>query len=125
MRISDLNTGLERISHANVDGAFQLPKRQSTHAEYLPQVSPLDTVLGGKSLDRQLVDLLLPPALDGSLLAPPVLAATRKEVMTNFRIRAEAEGTNGSAFAEALKLMRVEDALLSDVQSALAVLLRG
>lgn len=125
MRISDLSTGLERISHTNDNGVFQLPVRQMSHTEYLPQVSPLDAVIGRKILDHRLIDMLLPPALDSNLLAPPVLTATRKEVIANFKLRAETEGAKSSPFTQGLDMMRKEDALFSQVQSALAVLLRG
>lgn len=126
MRISDLNTGLERISRWNEDRPFPLPENQAGPVGYLPQAPAIDAVLGQKALDDRLAELLLPTMIDTSLLEPSVLDATRKEIIDNFRVRAETEADpHHSLFQDAVHLLKQENDLFNDVQSALAVLLQG
>lgn len=126
MRIADLDTGLERISQWANTNAFQLPEKSAPSAGYLPQAGALEVVLGRRSLNDQLVALLLPSRLEAGLLEPAVMETTRKELIGYFSHRAGSNPTPAmEPFRAASDLLASEDILFSDVQSALALLLRG
>ena len=124
MRIADLDIGLERISQWADTKAFQLPEKSAPPAGYLPQTGALAVVLGRRSLNDQLVALLLPSRLESGLLEAAVMETTRKELISYFSHHA---GTDPALepFRTASELLASEDILFNDVQSALALLLRG
>lgn len=126
-RIKSLDVGVESIGRWRIDDEQHLPEDRKPSPVFLPETRALDDILRRPSLDERLPNLLRPDRLDPDLLLPARMSAVRIDVAQRFR-EMERHAKTMSArniFASAATVMEDDAALDDEVQSALALLLRG
>jgi hypothetical protein len=126
-KIQSLDVGVESIGRWRIDDEQHLPEDRRPSPVFLPETRALDDILRRPSLDERLPNLLRPDRLDPDLLLPARMSAVRQEVAQRFRdMERHAKTSNArNIFASAATVMEDDAALDDDVQSALALLLRG
>lgn len=125
-RIQGLHIGVTDIGRWRHEDEVHLPERVSRPQPFLPQPQALDAILRRETLDERLTRHLVPSTLDPDLMQPPVLSATRQSLRARFLEAAAAtRGPSRAALTAAAALLEAEVALDTEIQEALAVLLRG
>jgi hypothetical protein len=126
-KIQSLDVGVESIGRWRIDDEQHLPEDRRPSPVFLPETRALDEILRRPSLDERLPNLLRPDRLDPDLLLPSRMSAVRQEVAQRFRDMERHAKTLSARniFASAATVMEDDAALDDEVQSALALLLRG
>ncbi|MDO6966443.1 type III secretion apparatus assembly protein SctX [Rhizobium alvei] len=126
-RIQSLDVGVESIGRWRIDDEQHLPEDRKPSPVFLPEARALDEILRRPSLDERLPNLLRPDRIDPDLLLPARMSAVRLDVAQRFREMERHAKTQASRniFALAATVMEDDAALDDEVQSALALLLRG
>lgn len=121
-RVHGLDVGVADIRRWRRSDEVHLPAEGAARSVFLPETPPLEAILRRETLDERLSGHLVPEALDPELLAPAVMAETRRAVAAKVALAA---CTGGAALEEAAALLEAEAALDDEVREALAALLRG
>ena len=125
-RVQGLHVGVTDIHRWRQQDEVHLPETGFRPTPFLPQPQALDAILRRETLDERLARHVVPKDIDAELLVPSTMTATRTALRDRMRRAAiAAPGPQASILAEAAELLSEELVMDSEIQDALAALLRG
>ena len=125
-RPTNLNVGLTGVDRWTKQDDVHLPEETRAHPLFLPEPRPLDQILKRETLDERLARDVVPSSLTKELLEPSVLTATRKKLAERLlEAGMRAPDIARDRILAGAALLDEEVAMDSEVQEALAALLRG
>jgi len=125
-RVQNLNVGVTDIHRWRHQDEMHLPETGFRPTPFLPKPEALDAILRRETLDERLARHVVPKDIDADLLVPSTMTSTRTALRDRMRrASASVTGRDAAILAEAAEMLSEELAMDSEIQEALAVLLRG
>lgn len=126
MRISNLDYGLERISHRGIADEVKLPAAEKVGPGFAPQQGELEKILSRFSLDEKGILAMRPGYVDPDLLIPEILRETRRDLLKFFN-RAGSTGSRQRRLVStrARETLSYDDEQAEEIENAIMALIKG